>query len=62
MKNKENFIVTKDKETSDRLIAEGFRLIAEENGKFTFENKSSSHFFAKEEDLKKVVYTNILTF
>ena len=62
MKNKTCFIVTTDQETADKLIAEGFRLITEENGKFTFENKSSKCFSSQEDNLKKMVYTNILTF
>lgn len=62
MKNKTNFIVTTDKETADKLISEGFRLIADNNGKFTFENKSSENFALSKENSKKVAYTNILTF
>lgn len=62
MKNKSNFIVTTDKETADKLTLEGFRLISDKNGKFTFENKPSQNFAFSEEDSKKMVYTNILTF
>ena len=62
MKDKSNFIVTTDKKTADKLISEGFRLIANTNGKFTFENKPLDHFTFSTDDLKNMVYTNILTF
>ena len=61
MKNKTKFIVTTDKETADKLKAEGFRLVSEFNGKYTFEANTSSMSFDKI-DTKKVVRTNILTF
>lgn len=62
MQNKSNFIVTTDKETADKLILEGFRLISDQSGKFTFENKPLVNFTFNKEDSKKMVYTNILTF
>ena len=62
MKNKTNFIVTTDKETADKLILEGFQLIADINGKFTFKNKLSDNFTFSKEVSKKIAYTNILTF
>lgn len=62
MKNKTNFIVTTDKETAEKLISAGFQLIADTNGKFTFENKPSENFTFSKEILNKMVYTNILTF
>lgn len=62
MKNKTNFIVTTDKETADLLIAEGFKLITEANGKFTFENKPIENFSEKKTNSSKMAYTNILTF
>lgn len=61
MQNKKNFIVTTDKETADKLISEGFRLVTEVNGKFTFEAKTSSMTFDKKIDVKKIAYTNILS-
>ena len=60
MKNKSNFIVTTDKETADKLLSEGFKLITEINGKFTFENKSMPVVF-NQVDIKKIAYTNILS-
>lgn len=62
MKNKSNFIVTADKGIADKLILEGFRLITDVNGKFTFENKPSENFTFSKIDSSKVAYTNILTF
>ena len=56
------FIMTTDQETADKLIAEGFRLVDIKNGKFTFENKSTTNFSCDKEDLKNVAYTNTLTF
>lgn len=60
MNKKANFIVTTDEETAQTLMAEGFRLVTHENGKYTFENKPSEKFSAN--NSKKVVYTNMLTF
>lgn len=60
MQNRKKFIVTEDKETASKLISQGFRLIAEVNGKFTFEtNPNNIHF--SQIDEKKVAYTNILS-
>ena len=53
MKNKSVFVVTKDKETANKLISEGLRLVTEINGTYTFENKPI--------DKKKMAYTNILS-
>ena len=60
MKNNTKFVITKDKETADKLIAEGFRFISEVNGKYTFEAKTSNMSFDKINE-KKVAYTNILS-
>ena len=60
MNKKSNFIVTTDKETANKLISEGFRLVTEINGAYTFENKTSGMNFDKI-DSKKVAYTNILS-
>ena len=62
MTNKPTFIVTTDKETADLLIAEGFRLIDNANGKFTFESKPLENFAKTKADSSKMAYTNILTF
>ena len=62
MKKKSNFIVTTDKDTANKLISEGLRLIADKNGNFTFENKPPENFTFNKVDSSKVAYTNILTF
>ena len=60
MNNKCNFIVTKDKETADKLSSCGMRLLSDINGVYIFENKISTMNFS-EVDIKKVVYTNMLS-
>ena len=60
MANKCNFIITKDKETADKLIQCGIRLLSDINNVYTFENKVSNMNFS-EIDMKKVVYTNMLS-
>lgn len=60
MSKKSNFVVTTDKETANKLIAEGFRLVTEIGGTYTFENKPNNINFDKI-DTKKVAYTNILS-
>ena len=60
MNNKCNFIVTKDKETAEKLSSCGMKLLSDINGVYTFENKTSIMNFS-EIDIKKVVYTNMLS-
>jgi hypothetical protein len=60
MNKKSNFVITTDKETANKLIAEGFRLVTEINGTYTFENKPGNLVFDKV-DTKKLAYTNILS-
>lgn len=60
MNKKMNFIVTTDEDTARVLTEEGFRLISDNNGQYTFENKPIEFF--SEKDVKNVVYTNTLTF
>lgn len=61
MKKKGAFIVTKDKETANKLISEGLRLVTEINGTYTFENKLSNTMAFDKVDKKKMAYTNILS-
>ena len=61
MKNKSVFVVTKDKETANKLISEGLRLVTEINGTYTFENKSIDKMVFDQLDKKKMAYTNILS-
>jgi hypothetical protein len=60
MNKKTKFVITTDKETANKLIAEGFRLITEISGTYTFENKPGNLVFDKV-DSKKVAYTNMLS-
>jgi hypothetical protein len=55
-----NFIKTTDKETADKLIAEGFKLISQSGSMYTFLNQPSKQFDFNKIDNKKVVYDNKL--
>ena len=60
MKKQNTFIITKDKETANKLISEGLRLVMEVNGTYTFENKPTTGMAFDHIDKKKVAYTNTL--
>lgn len=60
MDKKTAFIVTKDKETANKLIAEGLRLVTEINGTYTFENKLAVPMVFDQVDRRKIAYTNTL--
>lgn len=60
MNSKCNFIVTQDKETAEKLSQCGIKLLSDCNGVYTFENKMSIMNFS-EIDVKKIVYTNMLS-
>ena len=55
------FIKTTDKETADKLIAEGFKLISQVNNVYTFLNQPPSNFNFDAVDKKKIAYDNILS-
>lgn len=61
MSQKQNFIKTTDKETADKLISEGFQLVAQSGNVYTFLNQPSKNFTFDEADKKKMAYTNILS-
>ena len=61
MSQKQNFIKTTDKETADKLISEGFQLVSQSNGIYTFLNQVPANFNFDNVDKKKVAYTNILS-
>ena len=61
MSQKQNFIKTTDKETADKLIFEGFQLISENSGVYTFLNQPPKNFSFDKVDVKKTAYTNILS-
>lgn len=56
MDKKKNFIMTTDVETSRKLLEEGFQLIDESNGKYTFLNNAKMNFNGKE----KFIFTDKL--
>ena len=60
MSQKQNFIMTTDKETADKLISVGFQLVSQNNGIYTFLNQLPKNFAFDEVDKKKMAYTNIL--
>ena len=59
MKSKPMFIKTKDQETSETLINEGFKLIDNSNGIWTFVYDDNAPMTFNKD---KVVYTNKLVF
>lgn len=61
MSQKQNFIKTTDKETADKLISEGFQLVSDSNGIYTFLNQTPQNFSFDDIDKKKVAYTNMLS-
>lgn len=54
-------MTTTSKETAEELKRSGFKLMQEENGKWTFLNDSALHF-DNNNNSKKVVYTDMMTF
>lgn len=60
MKNKK-FIMIQDKTTADVLKINGFQLISESNGTYIFMNVTPQHFNFNSVDVKKLVYTDILS-
>ena len=61
MSQKQNFITTTDKETSDKLISAGFQLVSQNGNVYTFLNQLPKNFSFDEVDKKKMAYTNILS-
>ena len=56
---KYNFIKTSDKETKEKLLKEGFKLVSQDGNAATFVNNHSLTF---ENTNNKIQYSNILTF
>ena len=55
------FIKTTDKETADKLTAEGFKLVSQTNNVYTFLNQPPQNFSFDETIKKKIAYDNILS-
>lgn len=58
--NDKKFIVTKDEDTANRLLAHHFKLIATTAGIYTFVNDTSGNFNFNTFDVKKLHFTNNL--
>ena len=56
---KYNFIKTSDKETKEKLLKEGFKLVSQDVNVATFVNNHSLTF---ENTNNKIQYSNMLTF
>lgn len=56
------FIVVQDLNTANLLIASGFQIVSQINNTYTFMNVIPKHFKFENIDVKKLVYTNVLTF
>ena len=61
MSQKQNFIMTTDKETADKLISAGFQLVSQCGTSYTFLNQLSKNYNFDEVDKKNMVYTNMLS-
>jgi hypothetical protein len=55
------FIKTTDKETADKLIAYGFKLVSHIGSIYTFLNEMPQNFNFDAVDKKKIVYDNMLS-
>ena len=60
MSQKQNFIKTTDKETADKLISVGFKLVSQNGNVYTFLNQLPKNFNFDEVDRTKMAYTNTL--
>ena len=62
MPQSKKFIMTQDKSVCDKLVANGFYLLSDICGTYTLANTGNVNFNFEEIDIKKLVYTNKLTF
>lgn len=60
--NSAKFIIVRDQDVANQLIKSGFNLVSNMNGTYTFMNILPKHFNFENIDIKKLVYTNMLTF
>ena len=61
MSQANKFIITRSETVANKMIGHGFVLVSNTNGTYTFINQPPQHFKFDEIDVKKVVYTNILS-
>lgn len=60
MSQKQNFIITKDKDTAEILLAANFQLISNMGDTYTFLNNVPKNFSFANFDKSKIVYTSVL--
>ena len=56
-KSKQNFIMTVDKTTADKLAAAGFKLVSQNGDSYTFLNNPPKNFTFEQFDKTKFAYT-----
>lgn len=56
------FIVVQDVNTANKLISAGFQIVSQINNTYTFMNVIPKHFKFENIDIKKLAYTNMLSF
>lgn len=56
------FIIVQDADIANKLLSSGFNMVSKTNDIYTFMNMIPQHFNFEEIDIKKLVYTNKLTF
>lgn len=62
MPQNKKFIVTKDESVSNTLLANGFHLVSNISGIYTFINDDKIKYNFEEIDIKKLAYTDRLVF
>lgn len=60
--NDAKFIIVQDECIANQMINSGFNLVSSMNGTYTFMNVIPKHFNFENIDVKKLAYTNMLTF
>ena len=56
------FIVVQDVDTANQLMVAGFQVVSHMNGTYVFMNVVPKCFKFESIDIKKLVYTNMLSF
>ena len=56
------FIIVQDVNTANKLISAGFQIVSQINNMYTFMNVVPKHFKFENIDIKKLSFTNMLTF
>ena len=60
MSQKQNFIMTMDKSTADKLVTAGFTMLCSNGGYYVFLNQPPKNFTFGSIDKTKFCFTNIL--